>query len=273
MKMARPPQPQSGVPDSDPQTRPCVPDNGHQMPVPALQQCGRHHLPRLLECGPQPAVPDGGPPAHELQSALRGTSSLQSTTEAPRCQRQLSRSVAAITSQQSMTVATPGQLSLTVATRCQQPTAVASLSESSRRLLVATLSESSSQLLVATRCKRQRSRSVAAITSHDSLSVASSSQQSPTVATPRCQCQHSCSVAAITCHDSQSVAMSSRQLYKTLHAREEGGREINTKPSLYSGLSVSELCHVYAPHNSVRPPSTNTDVLYHVLCIVLYLFQ
>ena len=47
-----------------------------------------------------------------------------------RCQRQLSRrrSVAAITSQQSTTVATPGQLSLTVAT----------LSESSSKLLVAT---------------------------------------------------------------------------------------------------------------------------------------
>ena len=53
----------------------------------------------VLHCDYQtrPAVPDGGPPAHELQSALRGTSSLQSMTEAPRCQQQHFYSVAAIT--------------------------------------------------------------------------------------------------------------------------------------------------------------------------------
>ena len=160
--------------------QPCVPcDNGPQMPAPAPQQCGRHHKP---DSGPQqPAVHECG-----YQPALRGTNSLQSTTEAPRsppsnmvalqvalpvreeggrkgdkhlqflrCQRQLSRrrSVAAITSQQSTTVATPGQLSLTVAT----------LSESSSQLLVATRSPLSN--MVATRCKRQHSLGVAAITS------------------------------------------------------------------------------------------------------------
>ena len=88
--MARPPQNhlqsgplQSAVPDCDSQTRPAVPDSGHQMP--AVHGCGT--------------------PAHELP-ALRGTSSLQSTTEAPRYQRQQFYSGAAITSHDSLSVAT-----------------------------------------------------------------------------------------------------------------------------------------------------------------------
>ena len=101
--MARPPQKhlQSG-PDCDSQTQPRLPECGPLMPVPALQQCGRHHPQPCVPCdnGPQmpaPAPqqcgrhhkPDSGPqqPAvHECgyQPALRGTNSLQSTTEAPR---------------------------------------------------------------------------------------------------------------------------------------------------------------------------------------------
>ena len=49
--MGRPLQLQSAVQHSDSQTRPAVPDSGHQMPGPALSQCGRHRQPRLPECG------------------------------------------------------------------------------------------------------------------------------------------------------------------------------------------------------------------------------
>ena len=82
--------------------------------------------------------------------------------------------------------------------------------------------------------------------SHDYHSVAA------TTSFPRCQCQHYHSVAAITSHDSLSVAMSSSQLVKALLAGEVGGREINTKPSLY--CSQQYLLHPTVPalHTSVR---------------------
>ena len=69
-----------------------------------------------------------------------------------------------------------------------------------------------------------------------------------------------------------------KNLYKALPAGEEGGREINTKPSLYDSqqslpASQPTLRHVPAPHISVRLPTNSIDVLYRVLCIVLYLFQ
>ena len=69
-EMAQLTQLQSAVLHSDSQTRPAVPNSGHQLPaaygcgtavpVPRLPQCGRHRLPALHE---------GGPPVHELQPA------------------------------------------------------------------------------------------------------------------------------------------------------------------------------------------------------------
>ena len=138
--MARPLQFQSAVLHSDSQTRPAVQDSGHQLPaaqgcgtavqVPRLPQCGRHRLPALHEGGPpvrelQPAPSGNQKPTVQYSGTLMqepalpecgqgilvwlpslvnedGPSSLQSTTEAPRCQQQHFYSVATITTMSSI---------------------------------------------------------------------------------------------------------------------------------------------------------------------------
>ena len=143
----------------------------------------------------------------------------------------------------------PGQHLPGVATRCQQHKAVTSLSASSSQLLVATRSPLSNkvapQVALPVReeggrkgdehlqflgCQRQHSRSVAAITSQLSLTVAT-------------RCQQLTAVASLS--ESSSKLLVATNLYKALQVslptREEGGREINTKPSLYcSQQSLSQ---------------------------------
>ena len=174
--MGRPLQLQSAVQHSDSQTRPAVPDSGHQMQGPALSQCGRHRQPRLPECGrgQQFQAVAKGCQQGSLQRAP--VSSTASCSHSGRCQHFYSVAPRAPASSYA---------SCFHSGRCQQCQNVA-LRAPVSSTMPAVLTVAITMSFPRRKCLD--SRSVAAVTS-----------------SPRCQCLDSYSVAAITITSSPSA--------------------------------------------------------------------